>query len=107
MIVNKGSSKEKRQKTEDGSQEQRAESRVQRQKSQQQVTSNPELVTRKNSTVFHKKRSSASSPSTDGGKASRLERKGGQKERLPPVIIDFSSEELAIRACDLLRFFNN
>ena len=36
---------------------------------------------KRNSTVFHK--------------------------RLTPVIIDFSSEKLAIRACDLLRIFNN
>ncbi len=63
--------------------------------------------TERNSTVFHKTRSSASSPSADGGKASRLERKGGQQLRSNRVIIDFSHEDLAIRACDLLRFFNN
>jgi len=38
--------------------------------------------TERNSTVFYNKRSNR-------------------------VIIDFSHEELAIRACDLLRFFNN
>ncbi len=88
-------------KTEARSRGRRAESRVQRQKSQEPgdgiqpvtcnlstcgnpelETRNPELVTRKNSTVFYNKRSNR-------------------------VIIDFSHEELAIRACDLLRFFNN
>jgi hypothetical protein len=50
--------------------------------SKQQGAGSLKQVTRKNSTVFHNK-------------------------RLSPVIIDFSREELAIRACDLLRIFNN
>ncbi len=58
-------------------------------------------VTRKNSTVFHKSQSQTGSPSADGNNP-----KGKGKKRLTPVIIDLP-EELAIRACDLLRFFNN
>ena len=64
------------------------------------------VATGKNSTGFNKTRSSASS-SRFREKASLFERKGDQQLRLDPAIIYFSREELAIRACDLLRFFNN
>jgi hypothetical protein len=74
---------------------------------QQQVPRNEQQVTRKNSTVYKVIKDSASSPSADGGKASRLERKGGQQVWLTPVTIEISREEAAITACGFLRFFNN